>query len=314
MKMIIPVAITESEIVSNNLTDSNSEWLNSTDFAIGARCKVTTTANGASAATNKVYQAAVASGPGNGGALDPSDQVNNSDQWVEVSMVNNWKPFDRIVSDQATRSENITIVVNPGNSTNALFIANVSAETITVTMTHSTDGEVYNETFNLIDNSGIYDYFEYFFDPIIRKTQLTILDMPLYSNIDISISIDDAGDTVEVGEIAMGQQKSLGSAVFGTGLSIFDFSIKQQDQFGQYSITERGFSNRLDYAIALDTDLVGAVYSQLSRYRATPIVWLGRDDGDDKYGTNVYGFFRDFRIVLSNPATSDCNIKVEGLT
>jgi hypothetical protein len=56
--------------------------------------------------------------------------------------------------------------------------------------------------------------------------------------------------------------------------------------------------------------LVSAVQKLLADIRTTPTVFIGEDD---KPETVVYGFYKQFNIVISTPSISDCSIEVEGL-
>jgi uncharacterized protein (DUF2141 family) len=53
------------------------------------------------------------------------------------------------------------------------------------------------------------------------------------------------------------------------------------------------------------------VQKALADIRTTPTVFIGDPNRPE---TIVYGFYRNFNIVLSTPSISDCTIEVEGLT
>ena len=91
MKVIKPIVITDAILSSSDIVENDAtEWTSGGSFALGATCMVTTTANGAGAATHKIYESLTSSNSGN----DPTDQVNNADKWLEISATNRWKMFD----------------------------------------------------------------------------------------------------------------------------------------------------------------------------------------------------------------------------
>ena len=46
-------------------------------------------------------------------------------------------------------------------------------------------------------------------------------------------------------------------------------------------------------------------------FTATPCVWIG----DNNYASTViYGFYKDFDVVINYHTVSDCNLELEGLT
>ena len=141
---------------------------------------------------------------------------------------------------------------------------------------------------------------------------VVFLNMPTYPNATVEIIVTAlAGQDALVGVCAIGHQFNLGTTNHGTGISIIDYSVKNIDSFGNFDITQRGFSKRADYDVSIDTGRVGFVQNYLSQIRSTPVVWIGNEDFES---TIIYGYYRDFDIVLSSPLLSQCNIVVEGLT
>lgn len=299
MKIIRPVTVTDSVLVSSNLTeDDYPVWSSSTTYAVGDRVILTS--------THRIYESVIVSNLNN----DPS--LNDLTKWINLGATNKWKAFDGVLADQATNTTSITYSLTPNSLVNALALFNLSAETLNVTVTDPTDGEVYNKDYALTDNSLIDNWFSYFFEPIVKKSEIILLDLPSYTTatIDITLSINP-GDLVSVGEIVFGNQKTLGFTLYNTVVGIQDYSRKTVDDFGNATITKRRFAQTVDYDVKVNTNLVRDVQKTLSEYRATPIVFTGTDGGT--YGDLVYGYYRSFAINISTPSLSDATIEVEGL-
>jgi len=299
MKIIRPVTVTDSVLVSSNLTENDYPvWSNSTTYAVGDRVILTS--------THRIYESVIVSNLNN----DPS--LNDLTKWINLGATNKWKAFDGVLADQATNTTSITYSLIPDSLVNALALFNVSAETLNVTITDTVDGEVYNEDYSLTDNSLIEDWFSYFFEPIVKRSEIILLDLPSYTTATIEITLSGvAGDTVNVGEIVFGNQKTLGFTLYNTVVGIQDYSRKNVDDFGNATITKRRFAQTVDYDVKVNTNSVRDVQKTLAEYRATPIVFTGTDGG--AYGDLVYGYYRSFAINISTPSLSDATIEVEGL-
>lgn len=300
MKIIRPVTITNSVLTASNVTeDDYAEWASGTTYAEGDRVIVIGT-------THKIYESVVGSNVGN----DPT--TDDGSNWVEVSATNRWKAFDNVINEQVVNTGSITYDLDPSALVNAIAFFNLQAATINVTVTDPTDGEVYNEDYNLSDNSAVENWYSYFFEPIIRKSELVAFDLPNYATATISIDIDNGTSDAKVGQIVIGSQKTLGVTTYGTSIGIQDYSRKETDTFGNATILERRFAQTVDYDIQLTTNSIRDVQKTLATYRATPLVYSGTEDGT--YGDLVFGYYRNFGINISGPALSDATVEVEGLT
>lgn len=300
MKIIRPVTVTNSVLTDSNVTeDDYSEWDAATTYADGDNVIVIGT-------THKVYESLVGSNLNN----DPT--TDDGTNWLEVSATNRWKAFDTVLNDQVTNTTSITYELTPASLTNSIAFFNLDAVDLNVTVTDPTDGEVYNEDYSLINNDAVEGWWGYFFEPIVRKSELVIFDLPNYTSavIDVTISVA-SGDTAKVGQIVFGNQKTLGLTGYGTTIGIQDYSRKDTDSFGNATITERRFAQTVDYDVRVLTSSVRDVQKTLSDFRATPLVYSGTDDGT--YGDLVYGYYRNFGINISTPSYSDASIEVEGL-
>ena len=306
MQAIEPLTITDSLLVSSNIAENDySEWSSVTTYNLGDRVIVLS--------THKVYESASNSNLNN----DPTTDTTGTN-WFEVSATNRWKAFDRKISEPATNADTIQYVISSGSTiVNSIAFFGLSAVSLQIIVTATVGGvpdtEVYNTTYALLDNSNIVDWYTYFFEPVaVRTEELLVVDLPAYTNAEITININDSGDTVSVGQIVLGSLITLGRTGYGSTIGIEDYSRKDRDAFGNPIIIERAFAQKANYEVAIPTVNARRVQKFLSDYRATPIVWIGNQDFS--YGLIVYGFYTQFSINLSTYSTSYATIEVEGLT
>jgi hypothetical protein len=193
---------------------------------------------------------------------------------------------------------------------NAVAFFGLAGTEISLSMTDPVEGIVYNETRSLQDNTLINDWYSYFFEEIVYRSDMIFAPLPNYMDGTLAFTIDAGASQAKCGEVVMGRQKSIGVANFGTGVSIQDYSRKDRDAFGNTIITPRAFSKRADYDVTIETRYAAAVQKTLADLRTTPTVYVADPNRPE---TVVYGFFKSFTIVLSNPSISECSIDVEGL-
>jgi len=177
-------------------------------------------------------------------------------------------------------------------------------------------GEIYNESYNLVTTVAVLDWYMYWFEPIIRatdlvKTDLATIGIPPYTDAVWTITITNTDSIAACGEIVVGLQATLGALEYGAEAGIVDYSTKTADAYGNFTITERAYSKRNSYDVTVFNTAVNEVFRLLSVYRATALVWVGHEDYTMFI---VYGFYKDFRIGMRYPAYSIMTIDIEGLT
>lgn len=297
MKLIRPETVTDSIFQSSDVPENDySAWLVGTTYADGDRVIVTT-------GVHKIYESQQSANTGN----DPT--TDDGTWWLEVSSTNRWKLFNGIVQEQTEKAGGMEYVLQSPNVVNSLALINVDCAEVTVTMDDATEGEVYNQTFSLISDSGIQDWYAYFFEPIVRDDRLAILDLPPYANADITVTFTDTG-TAKCGALIIGQFADLGFSQHGASLSIIDYSTKTTDAEGRITITEGAYANKMEVDVVLDTSAYGVVRKTLTDLRTTPCAWIAEEGNRSSI---IYGYYREFDIILSNPTTSRCSLEIEGL-
>lgn len=302
MQIIKPVTVTNSILTSSNVAENDyAEWAVGTTYNVGDKVIVIGT-------THRVYESLVGSNLGN----DPT--TDDGTNWLVLGATNRWKAFDQKIGDPVTNTT--TIQYNLSDSASnitsvALFgLKGISAN---VTVTDTTDGEVYNQTISLIDNRNIVDWYTYFFEEQVQKEQAQWLDIPPYVGSDVQVIVtDNVGDTAQLGQLVLGFLSNLGVTSYGTSISIEDFSRKETDAFGNFIVVERAFSQLADFDVQFETANARKIQRTLAALRATPVVYIGSED--TAYGTTIYGFYRRFDLTLDGPSLSFGAIEVEGLT
>jgi hypothetical protein len=300
MNIVRPVTITDTILVSSDILENDyAKWLSTTTYSIGDKVIVT------DVGVHKIYEALTS----NTGKYPPDNSTGGTPDWLDIGATNRWKMFDGKTSTYTESADaDIVVTLNTTSVTDSLVLFGLSGSTVNVTVTDDVDGVVYNKTINLVSASGINDWYMYYFEPIEYVSDVAFLDLPPYSTADITITI--TGTAPKCALCVLGSQFEIGDTVWGTGVGIVDYSRKDVDAFGNFTIVQRRFSKTAGYDITISTPRVAFVQRTLASYRSTPLVWIGNVDFPE---TIIYGYYRDFDIVLSNVSVSDCSLTVEGL-
>ena len=298
MNVIRPITVTDAMLTASNVPETDyTAWNAATNYSVGDYCIRTT------ATTHKVYKCLVA-------GVNATAPESNATKWLEYSPTNRWAMFDQRTGTQTQQATSITFTIVPGSVVSSIAFINLSAASVRIVMTDPTDGVVYDVTHSATVASLSGDWDSFFFDYITRKTDIVVQDLPTYPAATIDVTIADAG-TAKVGVVALGRSIELGDAEYGASFGITDYSRKTADEFGGYTIVQRAFAKRATFNLAVPKTIVDSVAALLTELRSTPCVWVGHVDYQ---GTIIYGFYKDFDIVIAYPTWNDCRLEIEGLT
>lgn len=303
MIIIRPAAVNDARLASSNVPETDApEWAVGTTYALDAEVMVTLDG------VHSIFKSLIASNVGN---VPQNDDPVTPSFWARVSATNRWAMFSDQLSDQTEQADSIIVELAGGSVVNSLALYRLDGTAVRVTMTDPIEGVVYDRESPLVDQGAVSDWYAYYFEPITRQTTLGLLDLPPYASAVLRVEIKYPSSIAKCGLLTFGAQFRVGETDWGASVGIVDYSRKERDTFGRPVIVERNYSRRSNYAVTVDTSFVAAVQDVLAAYRTVPLTWIG----SELYpSTVVYGYYRDFDLVLSNYTKSLLNIEVEGLT
>lgn len=300
MKLVQPIEITDARLLSTNVPEHlYPNYDAGYSYSMGARVHVI------GSDIHELYESIVDDNLGNTPGTSP-------DKWVYVSTTNPRLMFDRSVTTQTLNPDLIDVELQTTGRIRGLALFNVSAREAQVTVTDEIDGEVYDRTVSLVSDSGVSNWYDYFFEPVIRLSDLVLVDLPAYAAPRLRIQLRGGTDEeVACGTVAVGSTTDFGATQYGAEVGIQDFSIKDQDDWGNYSIIQRAYRKRATFTVSIPAVKVDATQQLLASLRSTPVVYIGADSYSS---TAIYGFYKDFTIEIAYPLYSICSIEIEGLT
>lgn len=298
MKIVRPMTVGASALLSSNVAETAALYSSGTTYAANAIVRQD------AADGSRLYQSAVGSNTNN--------PLTDTAKWIPLGATNRWKAFDGSVTSQAANANSIQYVIKADGRIDSVVIMNVDAVSVRVVAEDTVDGVVFDETHNLVSASGITDLFGWLTEPIERLADKLITGLPiLYADLKVTVTISAPGGTAKCGAVVVGLAKQIGGTQYGAQVGIKDYSVKGADDFGNIVPIERAYSKRANLSVMVDNSLVDQLQILLSRYRATPIVYVGAESFGS---TVVYGFYRDASVELRFMNHSILSIEIEGLT
>lgn len=237
----------------------------------------------------------------------------SSTHWLDLGATNRWKPFDVSVGSQVLSVGAMTYVLQTTGRISGLALLNVNAESVTITGRESGGGAiVYGPTtYPLRKSVSEVSYWSWFFEPIEYSNNFVDIDFPPINNTELTITLNPIGGVTRCGVIIAGLAKTFGTSLAGASIGITDYSVKTQDDFGNYTVLERAFRQTGTFSIVVDNASVDGVQAELTKYRATPVVYVGSTSFSS---TILYGFYKGFTNNIAYPAYTICDIEIEGIT
>jgi hypothetical protein len=292
--------INTAAVLSNIPETDYAEWNGGTAYTQGTRVILVS--------THKIYECITA----NTNASPNLNLTGTPVLWLEISSTNRWKMFDDGWGSQSAIATPLTFTLSPMVIINSLALLNVAATSITVSVVDISSTTVYNQTFAMTVTPGISDWYMYFYEGFVFKSDLVITDIPSVASALITVSIINTGSTSKCGNCVVGTYYDLGGTQYGASAGIVDYSLKATDGFGNTSVTKRNYAKRMNTNLMINNDIVDDVFNTLATYRSTPLVWIGAES----FYTSliVYGFYKDFDINIAYPDYSSCSLTIEGLT
>ena len=298
MKLLRPVDLSQTMLISSNVVEVCGAWSSTTAYAVDTQVVL--------ASTQRVYQCI--QGPSTNNSPDTSILF-----WVDVGPSNRWAMFDDQMSTASSAYQTLSVTIATGMINSVAMIA-VDAYDVQLTLRDGLNGPIlYDNTLNFSVDAPT-DWAQYFFyDPDSVTTQQIIQNLPEYSSTHMTVTLRSA-QTVKIGGLMFGRVVNLGTTGYGATAGIIDYSRKTTDAFGVTTFVKREFSKRLTVNMTIQNTELNRVQRALYGARAKPCVWVGSDVEDISEALVVFGFYRDFTTTVSYAVESYCSLEIEGLT
>lgn len=299
--VIIPKTINDSNFISSSVGEPASgepDVFNPGQaYTVGQKVIVTT-------GYHKIYECVLNTSSTTIPPLLPTN-------WVELAPTNRWAMFDESGGTYTTSTGANIVVSFTMDRATSIALVELTARSVRIQATAPGYPNYYDQTFNLGDRAVISDWHDYFTADSFLATELIVTDIPAIPATTFTITIENNGNPLQVGNFIVGTAIELGDTQYGAKIGIVDYSKKEVNEFGKATLIKRNYSKKMDVILTVENNLVDAVAQRLSYLRATPCLWVGAKGVFESL--TVYGFYKDFSVEIPKPTNSLCSLQIEGL-
>lgn len=281
--------------VSSNVPETDyAAYAAGTSYAVSARV--------IDPANHLVYESKVASNLGN--------PLTDTTKWLKIGATNRWKMIDAYNNTQTENLDSIVLAVKSPGISRALYLGNLDADEVTVTVTDATEGVVYTETQSLVVSDSGSSFFAWCFKRIRRRTYFITTLLPVYANATVTITISKPGSVAKCGMCALGPLIDIGLSEFGLSSEIKDYSSTTFQFDGTSSTVVRGYAKRMSVDVEIDNQMIDSVQEELSNFRQKVVVFIGTV----LYGSAIVcGRYSSFKNVIAGVNHSKMALQIEGV-
>lgn len=303
LSIVKPITLTEAMLISSDVPETDyAAWASDTTYAIGDRVIRT-------AGLHKIYESVQAANVNHTPETSPT-------WWKQVGPTNRWKAFDTSTSSPTVTAGGMTptiaYTIAPGAAINAVGLVEVrNAISCTLTLQDATFGTVYTKTIDFAQKPPLAGWWEWFFMERGAPTQDVSLDLPAFPTAQLIVALTGGGE-LSVGAIIFGQAKSVGIGVrYGARVGIVDYSRRETNEYGDITLVQRLWAKRMTFDLMLTASEVDALQYVLADLRTTVCLWIANDGYE---ALVVYGWYKNFEIVIPYFNLSECSLEVLGMT
>jgi hypothetical protein len=250
--------------------------------------------------THGVYQSLIANNTGKA--------LTDTTAWTPRGVTNRWAMLDQYNNTQTTNPDEILAVLSSQSISQGLYLGNVFADEVRISVVDKVEGLVYSETKSLIESNSGSSFFNWAFKRIKRKDYFLTLKLPVYANALITISLRKIGGTAKCGMCAAGPIDDFGPSLLGLSTEGKDYSSTTFNFDGTSSTVIRPYAKLMSCDVMVDNAQIDYIQARLFQLRQRPIVWVGGPYGS----TAVFGRYSSFKNVIQYQMLSLMNLSIEG--
>lgn len=304
MNVIGPLHITAAALTATSVPESGAPvWSAPVAYGMGDQVRASGFERGA---YERLFESLVDGNAGN----DP--RAGDATKWLELGATDRFKPFDEKVNDLVTATGSLSYTVTAPALVTGIALLGLQGTAVQVRIVNTVGVETYDETFQLVDTTEVYDWHSYFTWDGEYDSEEIFLDLPGYAGSQITITVTGTGD-VALGQIVMGRHQHLGTSLDGTEIGLEDFSVKERDPFGNAILIERDYAETVKFQFWMPTASAKRVRRVVSRLRARPSLYFAGPDLEH-LGTTVFGYYEDMSTPLASDGNTFATLEIKGLT
>lgn len=298
--VLVPIPIVDAYLVSSTVLENEHEvWMPGTTYPVAARCIL----------DHRIYECMRAGNLGHDPRLDIS-RAAPAPWWTDLAPTNKWAAFDTEVSTETVADKSMTMTLRPG-AANAVFLAGIDAESLSITVTDVAGGSVIYEHVDRLEASAPADYWEYYYDRFKPARDFLVTGLVPYQSAEMTITLSRTSGQVKCGVLAVGDLRPLGATQYGATAEPKSYSYVKTDEFGKTKIKRRKGARDMSASALVPLVDANAVIDVLMETMDVPCVWVGMNLPEYR-GLRVFGLGTG-KLAYANATQTQLTLTVEGL-
>lgn len=225
-----------------------------------------------------VYESRAASNTNNPLPVRPETETT---WWIEVQPTNKWAAFDQDNNTQTVCASPLTMVFAPGERVRTAGVMGMEADTLVISATSVFGGgTVYGPYTIDLNTREVLDGYDYCFAPFSRRPSEVRFDVPLYTDIVLTVTLSAASGNVKCGSIVVGQSVYLGKAVHKWKSTEKNYSSTERDIYGKVSLVPRRAVPVISGPVTCPAVAVNKVRAFKEKANAVVLLWTTLDDSE----------------------------------
>ena len=296
MNIVPRIPITTAMITATNVTDS-ADYNASTTYAVSDVVK--------DPATYLEYESVQSSNTGHNPATD------DGTWWAVAGYANSRRMVDGLLLAKTENATSIVLTLDLGQLATSLVCFNVSAESVSLEIKEGAT-VTYTETVQMVRTDDVENIWDYMFTDPEYKTVAIFPSFPGVSGATIKLTVSAPSGTAKIGEAIFGYGRYIGPTLAGTTPRLKDYSVQDENAWGEMTIVERSSSRNVDFTVGLNPQENDRIMRILEENRAKLCAFYP-SDGMEHYGLTVAGFLTEYAPSLTHRGITPVEITVQGI-
>lgn len=238
--------------------------------------------------------------------------LNDPTYWLYSSMSNRMAMFDPIKNMQSEVESPMIVTVSPNQRCDSIALDGLEGESVQITVV-SGGSTVYDEIININTRNTI-NHYTYAFGKFGNRRALVRLNLPPFTNAQITITIARGAGKVKCGNVATAMAQYLGATQYEAEDDVLNFSTFDRTPLGASTLIPRRNAPKPTLVIWSNRELVNSIRDVREFLNAKPAFWVGLEDDTHPYfeSLSVMGVYKQFKLNLKHETKAVTTISLEG--
>lgn len=238
---------------------------------------------------------------------NPAKDIKN---FVDMGAINKYRFMDKYINTQSSDENDSEIILKVDKFVSSIAFFNINAANVKVEGIDINGVIKFSKKLNLTYKKSR-SWWEYFFGKWYFKSDAVIEFEPFVGNIKITLKKNKIGSAL--GHVILGNNYFVGDTIYSPKVGILDYSKINANEWGDKELIKGKNAKYADISIAVKNEMIDEVRRELSDIAGTLALFIGDERSYGYDSLNIFGFYKDFNIIIDDGQYSICQISVEGI-